>query len=100
MSLGQLATGTTSNQITAIGELIDSIDMKDAVATTDAMGPQKQIGAKITGSGGDYVLALKGDHQKLKAAVAEHFRASYSFTSSRSGSRQSRCGSNCRSGNS
>ena len=79
LSLGQLATDQKSNEITAIPELIDSIDVKGAVVTIDAMGCQKEIAEKIAEKiierGGDYVLALKGNHQKLHAAVAEHFNA-------------------------
>jgi predicted transposase YbfD/YdcC len=73
LSLGQLATDEKSNEITAIPELIENIDVKDAVVTIDAMGCQKEIAKKIIDAGGDYVLALKGNHEKLHAAVAEHF---------------------------
>jgi len=75
LSLGQLATDEKSNEITAIPELLDAIDLEDAVVTIDAMGCQKEIAAKIVKEGGDYVLALKGNHEKLHAAVAEHFDA-------------------------
>lgn len=72
-SLGQHATHEKSNEITAIPELLDAIDLDGAVVTIDAMGCQKEIAAKIVKEGGDYVLALKGNHQKLHAAVVEHF---------------------------
>ena len=75
LSLGQLATEEKSNEITAIPELIDKIDVKGAIVTIDAMGCQKEIAGKIVDSGGDYVLALKGNHQTLHKAVGEHFDA-------------------------
>ena len=69
VSLGQLATEAKSNEITAIPELIDQIDVKDCVVTIDAMGCQKSIAKKVIESHGDYVMTLKGNHSKLYKAV-------------------------------
>ncbi len=49
ISLGQIATEEKSNEITAIPELIDQIDIQGAVVTIDAMGCQKAIAKKIVG---------------------------------------------------
>ena len=46
--LGQVATEEKSNEITAIPELIEQIDLQGAVVTIDAMGTQKAIAQKIT----------------------------------------------------
>ncbi|TWT75851.1 Transposase DDE domain protein [Posidoniimonas polymericola] len=73
LSLGQLVTDEKSNEITAIPELLENISVQDGVVTIDAMGCQKEIAKKIIDAGGDYVLALKGNHEKLHAAVAGHF---------------------------
>lgn len=75
ISLGQLTTEEKSNEITAIPELLDAIDLEKAVVTIDALGCQKEIAAKIVGEKGDYVLALKGNHEKLHDAVRAHFDA-------------------------
>jgi len=69
VSLGQLATEAKSNEITAIPQLIDNIDVEGAVVTIDAAGCQKKIAAKIVDQKGDYVLALKGNQGKLHQAV-------------------------------
>lgn len=69
ISLGQLATEEKSNEITAIPELIDNIDVAGATVTIDAAGCQKQIAAKIIDGGGDYVLSLKGNQGNLHQAV-------------------------------
>lgn len=45
--LGQLKTAEKSNEITAIPELINLLDIKDKIITTDAMGCQKDIAEKI-----------------------------------------------------
>jgi predicted transposase YbfD/YdcC len=65
ITLGQLATEEKSNEITAIPELLNNIDVEDAVVTIDAAGCQKNIAARIIQGKGDYVLALKGNQGKL-----------------------------------
>jgi predicted transposase YbfD/YdcC len=76
LALGQVATEEKSNEITAIPELIDQIDVKGATVTIDAMGCQKEIAKKIIAAGGDYVLAVKDNqptlHQAIKAFFDEH----------------------------
>ena len=64
IALGQLATEEKSNELTAIPELIDQIDLTDAVVTIDAMGCQKAIAKKIIDGGGDYVLTVKENQPK------------------------------------
>jgi predicted transposase YbfD/YdcC len=71
ISLGQLATEEKSNEITAIPELLDNIDISNAVVTIDAAGCQKSIAAKIIDGKGDYVLALKGNQGKLHQSVQD-----------------------------
>ena len=71
VSLGQLATEEKSNEITAIPELIDHIDVSGAIVTIDAAGCQKAIAAKIVGGGGDYVLSLKGNQGHLHKSVED-----------------------------
>ncbi len=58
ISLGQLATAEKSNEITAIPELLDQIDISNAVVTIDAAGCQREIAEKIVDGGGDYILSL------------------------------------------
>jgi predicted transposase YbfD/YdcC len=72
ISLGQLATAEKSNEITAIPELLDQIDVQGSVVTIDAAGCQKKIAAKIIDGKGDYVLALKGNQGKLHKAAVDY----------------------------
>lgn len=65
VTLGQVATDEKSNEITAIPQLLEILDVEDAVVTIDAAGCQKTIAAQIVQARGDYVLALKGNHGKL-----------------------------------
>jgi len=71
ISLGQLATEEKSNEITAIPELINNIDVSGGIVTIDAAGCQKTIAEKIVDGGGDYILALKGNQGNLHKAVED-----------------------------
>lgn len=71
--LGQVKTESKSNEITAIPKLLKLLDIKGAVVTIDAMGTQKNIAAQIIEQGGDYLLALKGNHGTLQQDVSEYF---------------------------
>ncbi len=73
IALGQIATEEKSNEITAIPDLIDQIDIQGAVVTIDAMGCQKEIAKKIKRGGGDYVLAVKDNQPTLHQALQEFF---------------------------
>ena len=72
ISLGQLATEEKSNEITAIPELLDHIDIEGTVVTIDAAGCQTEIAKKIIQGKGDYVLALKGNQGNLHEAITEY----------------------------
>src|SRR5947209_3242121 len=63
--LGQVAVEGKSNEITAIPQLLELLDLKGALVTIDAMGCQKEIAKKIVARGGDYVLAVKGNQEHL-----------------------------------
>lgn len=73
LALGQVATEEKSNEITAIPELIDQIDIKDAIVTIDAAGCQKKIAKRIVDSQADYVLAVKKNHPSLYAFIESVF---------------------------
>lgn len=75
--LGQVKTNEKSNEITAIPELLDVLDIFGAVITSDAMGCQKEIASKIVSKGGDYTIALKGNQQSLCDEVANFFEQAY-----------------------
>lgn len=73
LALGQVATEEKSNEITAIPELLDQLDISDSTITIDAMGCQREIAQKIVMGGGDYVLAVKDNQPKLHEAIREFF---------------------------
>lgn len=73
--LGQRAVEEKSNEITAIPELLDKIQIKGQVVTIDAMGTQTAIAEKIRTRRADYVLALKGNqgtlHEDVRVYLSE-----------------------------
>jgi predicted transposase YbfD/YdcC len=71
--LGQVKTQEKSNEITAIPELLDWIDIRGAIVTIDAMGCQKTITQKIVDKGGDYLISLKGNQGNLHTDVKMNF---------------------------
>ena len=71
--LGQEAVADKSNEITAIPELLQLLELKGAIVTIDAMGCQKEIAEQIAAAGGDFVLAVKDNQPKLHAALQQHF---------------------------
>jgi predicted transposase YbfD/YdcC len=71
--MGQIKTETKSNEITAIPALLQLLAIKGCIVTIDAMGCQTAIADQILTQGGDYLLALKGNHKKAYAAVKQYF---------------------------
>jgi predicted transposase YbfD/YdcC len=69
--LGQQAVDSKSNEITAIPELLKLLDLKGALVTIDAMGCQKEIAAEVVAAEADYVLAVKGNQERLHEDVQE-----------------------------
>ena len=69
--LGQRQVGDKSNEITAIPELLDVLDIKGAIVTLDAMGCQRTVATKILERGTDYLLTLKANQGKKHSAVEE-----------------------------
>ncbi len=73
ITLGQVKTEEKSNEITAIPELLNLLEIKGCIVTIDAMGCQKAIAKKIIDKNADYVLALKGCQANLHEDVELFF---------------------------
>jgi predicted transposase YbfD/YdcC len=67
--LGQVATEKHSNEITAIPELLQILDIRGTTVTIDAAGCQKAIVRQVRTQEADYVLAVKGNQKNLQEAV-------------------------------
>ena len=70
---GQKAVKEKENEIVAIPELLDTLQIKGYVVTIDAMGTQTKIAEKIIKKKADYVLAVKGNQETLHNDLIEYF---------------------------
>lgn len=73
--LGQRKVDGKSNEITAIPELLQTLLLRGAIVTIDAMGTQGWIVRKIVEHKGDYVLAVKGNQRRLMRDITRTFEA-------------------------
>jgi len=70
--IGQVFVPEKTNEITAVGDLLDLIDVTDTVVTWDALNTQKDNVRKVIGKKGDYVVALKANHGTLLEEVRDY----------------------------
>jgi predicted transposase YbfD/YdcC len=73
--LAQIATTAKTKESSAVIKLLDMLTLDGTIVTTDALNCQRDIGRRIVDQGGDYVLALKGNHHALHADVVLFFAA-------------------------
>ena len=73
LSLGQLEVNAKSNEIKALPELIDLLDLEGHTVSLDAMGCQKTIAKKLYINQADYLLALKANHGLLHKRLETFF---------------------------
>jgi predicted transposase YbfD/YdcC len=74
LTLGQVACAEKSNEITAIPQLLELLELAGAIVTIDAMGCQKEIAAKIRAGGGHYLLAVKDNQPNLLTDIQHCFQ--------------------------
>ena len=74
ISIGQVKCDDKSNEITAIPELLELLDIKDCVITIDAMGCQSKIVKKIVEKEGHYCLTVKENQSNLYKDMDEYFK--------------------------
>jgi predicted transposase YbfD/YdcC len=71
LCLGLKSVDDKSNEIPAVQQLIDLLDLAGAVVTADAMHCQRETADQIIAKDADYVLMVKGNQDTLEAAVQE-----------------------------
>jgi len=71
--LGQRKVDAKSNEITAIPQLLQLLEIQGCIVTIDAMGCQKEIAKRIVEGEADYVLALKDNQGNLFEDVQQIF---------------------------
>ena len=75
ISVGQVKVNDKSNEITAIPELINILDIKGKIITIDAIGTQEDICNLITSNEkkGNYILKVKDNQKDLKDDIKTYF---------------------------
>ncbi len=71
--LAQIAATAKTQESAAVVKLIDMLNLTGTIVTTDALNCRREIGERIVERGGNYALALKGNHNALHADVVRFF---------------------------
>lgn len=74
ITLATEACQEKSNEIKAVPQLIDKIDITGKVVTADAMSMQKEIIDKIRKNGGDFLIELKANQPSLRYGVEDRLK--------------------------
>tara|TARA_B100001059_G_scaffold109863_1_gene109912 strand:- start:109 stop:1269 length:1161 start_codon:yes stop_codon:yes gene_type:complete len=73
--LGQTKVDKKSNEITAVPELLNTMDLKGCIITADAISCQKTIASACIANEADYLLAVKGNQKNLEQDIQNHIEA-------------------------
>jgi predicted transposase YbfD/YdcC len=71
--LGQVSVQSKANEIPAVRELLQLLNLQGAVVTADAMHCQKATATAIIGREADYVLQVNENQPTLFAAIIDEF---------------------------
>lgn len=74
LSAGHLMCREKSNELEALPRLLQSLELKGAVVSIDAMGGHPHIATQLQEAGADYVLALKGNEKNAFESVQGYFQ--------------------------
>lgn len=77
VSLLQKTVEDKTNEIPAVKELIEMLDVKGVIITADALHCQKETAKTIVDNGGDYVLQLKANQKNFYEDVYAMFDEKY-----------------------
>ena len=69
LCIGLKSVDDKSNEIPAVQQLIELLDLEGAVVTADAMHCQKETAQAIIDKNADYILMVKGNQPTLRDAV-------------------------------
>lgn len=74
LTLGQVAVEEGSNEVAAIPDLLEALDLAGAIVTLDAAGCQKENARLIRDGEGHYLLCAKGNQPSLVGAIEAVFQ--------------------------
>ena len=79
LSIGQVKVDDESNEITAIPDLPELIDIEGSTITIDAIGTQEEIVNKIVDKKAHYVLKAKENQKSLYKDIKKYFNKQYNL---------------------
>ena len=72
ITFGQKSVAGKSNEIPAVQELIELLDINGCLIVADALNCQKATAQATIENGGDYLLSVKDNHPTLKQEIADY----------------------------
>lgn len=73
LAMGQMKSEDKKNEIKTVPKLLEKLNLKGHIVSSDAMNCQKKTAKKIVDLGGDYLLALKKNNESLLNRVEKKF---------------------------
>ena len=73
--LAQRAAEGKGGELAVLPDLLDGLDLRGCLVSLDALACHPGVAERITGRGGDYLLALKGNRKRAHAEVKAWFAA-------------------------
>jgi len=72
MTFVQKSVPGKSNEISAVQELLEELDISGCIIVADALNCQKKMAQTVIAGGADYVLSVKYNHPCLKQDIADY----------------------------
>jgi len=72
LTFGQWSVEGKSNEIPAVRELLDLLDISGCIVVADALNCQKETAKAIVDGGADYLLNVKGNHENLRQDIEDY----------------------------
>lgn len=72
LTFGQKTVDGKSNEIPAVQELIEILDINGCMVVADALNCQKETAKKIIEKGADYLLCVKDNQPTLKSEIEDY----------------------------
>ena len=74
LSVGQVACDQKSNELASLPQLLESLQLKGALVSIDAMAGHPEVAQVLNQAGADYILALKANEKEAFDLVAARFK--------------------------
>ena len=72
MTFAQKCVESKSNEIPAVQELLEELDISGCIIVADALNCQKDTAKAVVSGGADYMLSVKDNHPCLKQDIADY----------------------------